>query len=136
MKAKDIALEALEVFGSESQVKIFAEECVEAAHAALKFDRNGDDSRLVAEIGDLKLVLWQMEQFLGEDRVKVATHRSALKLEKMIGDWKAKRLYPPTLDDLQDEIEVRYEYVTQPCGCCARPKEMGRGLDVLMGDGK
>jgi NTP pyrophosphatase (non-canonical NTP hydrolase) len=180
MKAKDIALEALEVFGPESQVKRFAEECVEAAHAALKFDRTADDTRLVAEIGDLKLVLWQMEQFLGEDRIRAATRRSALKLEKMVMDARElslrfvpnfRKLEPasdysfrklkamletpnpiltnlgpiPPLDaglyeatdkETGEPVQMEVKYEVKPCGCCARPKELGRGLEILMGDGK
>lgn len=152
MKAKEIALEALDVFGTESQIKRFAEEAVEAAHAALKLDRTDDDTRLVAEVGDLKLTLWQIEQFLGADRVKAATRRSALKLEKLIGDYKADEmrrglgpippldagLYEATDKEAEEpvQIEVRYEYVTKPCGCCAKPKGLGRGLETLMGDEK
>jgi hypothetical protein len=138
VKARNIAIEALDEFGFEGQLLRLAEEASEVAKAALKLHRglmlgHGCDQAekdLIAEMGDYRLVEWQMEKHVGRDRIKSATRRSALKLEKLIGDYRADQMrrglgpIPPLDADL---------YEIKECGCCARPKALGRGLDAIIG---
>lgn len=94
-KYEDILFDAISTYGRKAQTDMCIEECSELIKALLKFRRLSLEERLTQkgqhvlqniqeEIGDVQIMLWQMEIIYGCDNVNGEIERKIRRLQERI----------------------------------------------------
>lgn len=89
MKAEeiDILVKAIEAFGTAAQIDMAIEECSELINALCKWRRRRvDDSAVVTEIADVKIMMIQMAMMFGWEEVEAEEQRKLERLGRRISE--------------------------------------------------
>lgn len=87
MKAEeiDILVKAREAFGPASQIDMAIEECSELINALCKWRRRRvDDSEVVTEIADVRIMMMQLAMMFGMEEVEEEEHKKIARLASRI----------------------------------------------------
>ena len=77
----DICRQALELYGSRSQIDMCIEECAELINALEKYRRGRNTKAdVITEIADVFITCHQMQELFGDGEVSAEMHRKLLRL--------------------------------------------------------
>lgn len=85
MNDSKICKDAVSAFGIESQKRMAVEECAELINALMKESRGRvSDDDIITEIADVQIMMEQLSQIYGKEKVTRERHRKLCRLKKRI----------------------------------------------------
>lgn len=114
MNESKICRDALNVFGQDSQKMMCIEECAELVNALTK-ERRGraTDDDIITEIADCQIMLEQMAQLYGREKVKKERYRKLRRLEARVRKVARDTVWPH-LEGMGNTYQMDMETQTHP----------------------